>query len=136
MAEEGEGAKIAGTIAGQSVSFTTSNPLVLIVVLLIVGIIVGGFVAWFQLDKRVDTSWTAANQRIDATWQHVDRRLTALEQQHTKFFEMLQGNRESTHDDIQRLLKNLTILQYNIQHPDAEIPLGINGTPPPKPPTP
>lgn len=118
----GERGELKGTIAGQSFSIITKD---IVTVLLIVCGLAGGVVAWYQLDKRVDT-----------TWKYVDSRLTTMEQQHSKFYEMLQGNRELTREEADRLLKQLAVVNWNCVHdPTQQLPLGLNG-PPTQPPRP
>lgn len=122
MAENGERAEVKGKVAGQEFAFSTKD---IIPVLLIIAGLVGGYLVWVQLDKRLETSGRFLTERLDA-----------FQAQHAKLYELLQGNRDGTHAEIERVLKALAILSYNMDRaPEDRIPLGINGLPTSKPPS-
>lgn len=123
MAENGERAKLEGSIAGQSFSLATKD---IIPVLLILAGLVGGYLVWVQLDKRLETAGDIIVKRLDALHEH-----------HAKLHEMLSKGREYTHEEIERVLKALAVVNWNVTHsPDQQLPLGINGLTTPKPPSP
>jgi hypothetical protein len=107
-----ESAELKGSIAGQSISIVTKD--VLPVLLLLAGL-VGGYLVWRQVDYRFET----------------------FQAHHLRMFELFIQDQQQRRDQTETLIKQLTILNYNIgRAPEEQIPLGLNGPPPAKPPAP
>lgn len=112
MAENGDRAGFEGSIAGQKVSLITKD---VIPVLLLLAGLVGGYLIWVQVDKRFDL----------------------FQAHHGKTFELLLQQQQMTRDETAQTNKTLAIVNWNCTHSeDQQIPFGINGTSPAKPPGP
>jgi hypothetical protein len=104
-----ESEKLEGTIAGQTFSFQARD---LLPILLLCCAIVGGYLVWLQIDKRFELFQT----------------------HHMRLFELFLEDQKQRREQTALLVKQLTILDYNLRRPpDEHIPLGLNGPPPPKP---
>ena len=115
-----ERGELKGTIAGQSFTLITKD---LLPILLLLAGLVGGYLVWVQLDKRLEASGRFILDRLEVVQAH-----------HVKFYELLLSTRENTREETERLLRAIAILNYNVAHPpEQHLPLGLNGPPPPAP---